>query len=114
MFVQAPRNRGFSSEVIEIKRKVSRAWRRQFYLSPRWRKKRKEIIERDNYECQHCKTKGKVGPAEAVHHIKHLQYYPELALVDDNLITLCGVCHNKEHPEKFERVNNKSHEARWA
>ena len=35
-----------------------------------------------------------------VHHIKPRRDYPELALVDSNLISLCDECHNKMHPEK--------------
>lgn len=73
----------------------------KFYASPQWRRKRKDIIERDNRECQRCKKEGRVGPGETVHHIKHLTDRPDLALVDDNLITLCYSCHNLEHPEKF-------------
>lgn len=38
--------------------------------------------------------------ATTVHHIKHLDEHPELALVDSNLISLCADCHNKAHPEK--------------
>lgn len=40
-----------------------------------------------------------------VHHIKHLKDNPELALVDSNLTSLCGSCHNEEHPEKLEDYN---------
>jgi len=36
-----------------------------------------------------------------VHHIKHLKDFPELALVDSNLESLCFTCHNEEHPEKL-------------
>jgi 5-methylcytosine-specific restriction enzyme A len=35
-----------------------------------------------------------------VHHIEELSDKPELALNEDNLISLCNSCHNKEHPEK--------------
>jgi predicted kinase len=34
-----------------------------------------------------------------VHHIKQLEEYPELALDPDNLVSLCNLCHNREHPE---------------
>jgi 5-methylcytosine-specific restriction endonuclease McrA len=36
-----------------------------------------------------------------VHHIKPIEQYPELALVDENLESLCFACHNIEHPEKL-------------
>jgi 5-methylcytosine-specific restriction endonuclease McrA len=74
---------------------------RQFYKSTDWKRKRKEILQHDNYECQRCKSKGKYHRAETVHHIKHLKDFPELALVDSNLISLCFNCHNEEHPEKL-------------
>lgn len=74
---------------------------KQFYHSPAWFAKRAEILQRDNYECQMCKSKGKYSKAECVHHIKHLLKREDLALVDDNLLSLCNVCHNIEHPEKL-------------
>ena len=73
----------------------------KFYKSRLWRKKRRDILRRDNYECQRCKSKGKYHRAETVHHIKHLKDFPELALVDSNLESLCFTCHNEEHPEKL-------------
>ena len=84
-----------------------------------WRAKRREILERDNNECQMCKDRGKYTPATTVHHIKHLDKYPWLALVDSNLISLCNECHNRVHPEKLEKYYKKrnenkfSNEERW-
>ena len=72
-----------------------------FYNSRTWRNKRKQIINRDNNECQMCKKQGRVSKGETVHHIKHLKDYPTLALADDNLITLCFHHHELMHPEKF-------------
>lgn len=76
---------------------------KQFYLSAAWLHKRADILRRDNRECQSCKRKGKVKRAECVHHIKHLKDRPDLALEDSNLVSLCGTCHNEEHPEKFKK-----------
>ncbi len=73
----------------------------QFYKSSRWKAKRKYILKRDDYECQLCKRYGRHREATEVHHIKHLDEYPELALVNENLISLCHSCHNKQHPEKI-------------
>ena len=72
-----------------------------FYKTGAWVCKRLEILERDNYECQRCKRNGGYSRATTVHHIKHLKTHPELALVDDNLESLCGACHNIEHPERL-------------
>lgn len=76
-----------------------------FYKTMAWRRKRLEILERDNYECQLCKREGKYNKGNTVHHIKHLEDRPDLALVDDNLLTVCGACHNKEHPERSSGFN---------
>lgn len=79
-----------------------------FYKTKKWKHKRKEILKRDNNECQKCKSKGRYGKGECVHHIKHLKYRPDLALNDNNLITLCNSCHNEEHPEKLPKNKLKT------
>lgn len=84
-----------------------------FYKSTAWKRKRKEILERDNFECQMCKESGGYSRAMVVHHIKHYKDYPELGLKDDNLISLCGVCHNKVHPEKSFKNKKPIHEEKW-
>lgn len=71
-----------------------------FYKSAKWIAKRKKILRRDNYQCQECRKYGKLTQAVYVHHIKHLEDYPDLALVDSNLESVCLPCHNKLHPEK--------------
>jgi 5-methylcytosine-specific restriction endonuclease McrA len=71
-----------------------------FYKSSRWLKKRAKILRRDGYQCVECKKYGRLREAKIVHHIKELQDYPELALEDSNLESLCMTCHNKKHPEK--------------
>ena len=70
------------------------------YKGKKWKKKRLNILRRDNYLCLECKKYGRRREAETVHHIKHADEYPELAYNDDNLISLCSSCHNKAHPEK--------------
>ncbi|WP_373762795.1 HNH endonuclease [Jeotgalibaca porci] len=73
----------------------------KFYFSYAWKKKRQKILRFYNFECQLCKSNGKVTLAEhtkiIVHHIKPLEYFPELKFEDDNLIALCHDCHNKVH-----------------
>ncbi|GLO64740.1 MULTISPECIES: HNH endonuclease [Bacteria] len=79
---------------------------KKFYRSSEWIATRQRILERDNYECQECKRQGRVYTDKHdpdkhkrldVDHIKELEDYPELALDDDNLETLCVRCHNKKH-----------------
>jgi len=80
---------------------------KRFYWTKEWKHKRKEILNRDNNECQRCKSEGNYHIAECVHHIKHLNKYPLLALTNSNLISLCNQCHNEVHPEKLEKYKNK-------
>lgn len=70
------------------------------YDNPRWKKKRQKILRRDGYMCVECRKYGKAREAVTVHHIKHVDEYPELAYTDSNLESLCNACHNKAHPEK--------------
>ncbi|HID0883028.1 TPA: HNH endonuclease [Clostridium botulinum] len=86
-----------------------------FYKSTEWLNKRNNILKRDNNECQRCKSFGGYHKAECVHHIKHLKDFPELALTDENLTSLCYSCHNIEHPEKLHLNVKKKfiNEERW-
>ena len=90
---------------------------RRFYKRKEWKRKRKAILRRDNYECQRCKANGGYSRATTVHHIKHLTDRPDLALTDSNLVSLCSACHNEEHPEKLKqyRAGEKEYitEERW-
>ncbi|HEM3878449.1 HNH endonuclease signature motif containing protein [Streptococcus suis] len=83
----------------------TRESRRAFYNSSPWRNLRREVLERDHYECQWCAAEGKVTTVDRdvleVDHIKELEYYPEYALDIDNLRTLCKYHHNQRH-ERFE------------
>lgn len=70
-----------------------------FYKSWGWQQRRLDILERDNYECQHCKEEGRVTTGERliVHHKKELKDFPNLMFEEDNLITVCFSCHEKIH-----------------
>lgn len=98
-----------------------------FYVSTRWKHKRKDIFMRDHGECQACRRKGKLTVLQLnskdrkrrayVHHIKHLRDAPELALTDANLETLCFECHELEHIEERHQFENEkeryTNEERW-
>lgn len=71
-----------------------------FYASEKWKRKRAVILRRDGYMCQRCKKYGRIRPATIVHHIKELEDFPELALTNSNLESVCLACHNALHPEK--------------
>lgn len=89
-----------------------RGWK-AFYHTTKWKHKRKEILKRDHNSCQMCRQKGKYSRATTVHHKKHLKDIPELALTDDNLISLCGECHEYMHPEKHRKKIGYRNEERW-
>ena len=83
-----------------------------FYHSKAWILKRDEILHRDHYECQECRRRdnkanadgiqlhGKdreIRKADTVHHIRYLEDAPSLSLEDDNLESVCTLCHNVLH-----------------
>lgn len=74
-----------------------------FYKSKRWKRKRGVILRRDEYLCRQCKRYGKTTQASTVHHINPLEVSPELALINDNLVSLCNSCHELMH----DRVNDR-------
>ena len=89
---------------------------KEFYDSPIWRKKRNQIRERDNHECQWCKDEGKLTLRKdallIVHHIIELKHDPSLRLRDDNLILICFECHERHHGRWVDNGNRWSDE-RW-
>ena len=97
-----------------------------FYCSAIWHRKRDEILRRDRYECQICKSRGKYKRAELVHHVQHLKDRPDLALADTYpgedgqeqrlMICVCIECHdNVCHPDRMrkERKEKFTTEERW-
>ena len=84
---------------------------KKFYSSTAWRRARVKILSRDDHLCQECLREDRLTPANVVHHIKELEDYPELALTEENLESICYACHNKEHPEKGGgKLYKKKHE----
>lgn len=100
-----------------------KANRLKFYRTKAWRMKRKEILERDGYECVHCKANGLFTIYEQredgkklleIDHIKELETHPHLKLDNNNLQTLCVDCHNKKH-NRFQSKKNEwyMNDERW-
>lgn len=89
-----------------------RGWH-AFYHTKEWKKMRAEILERDHGQCQRCRAMGRYRKAVTVHHVKHLKDAPELALTEDNLMSLCQKCHEDMHPEfRYKPKGFQNHE-RW-
>ena len=60
----------------------------------RWQKKRLEIMERDQWSCRACNAhEGTMN----VHHLKYLMGCDPWDYSDDDLITLCDICHTEWH-----------------
>lgn len=68
-----------------------------FYHTRQWKKKRAQILRRDNGLCRESLRYGRHVDATTVHHIYPLEEYPEWALEDWNLISLCDNRHEAMH-----------------
>ena len=84
----------------------------KFRWSKAWQDKREEIKQRDKYMCVHCFKKHEGEPINkdminyrslSVHHIVPLCEDYDKRLDDDNLITLCGACHEEAEQGKISR-----------
>ena len=74
------------------KRKASEAYLAKL-KDPRWQKKRLQILERDEWACQHC------FDAESTLHVHHRYYVrgqEPWECEDGALLTLCESCHESE------------------
>lgn len=83
----------------------------KIYDSSRWKKVRKLAMERTvrtldgrlcpPFMCERCFERGKLVPAELVHHIKHLTPQnvndPMICYGLDNLMRVCRDCHAEIH-----------------
>jgi 5-methylcytosine-specific restriction endonuclease McrA len=61
-----------------------------------WELKRKEVLERDNYHCTKCGSKGNLN----VHHIHYVQGFNPINQPICTMESLCFICHKKEHESK--------------
>lgn len=85
-----------------------------FYSWPEWLRLREEVLALDYYECQRCKARGRYSRAVLVHHVKHLEERPDLALSirdpdtgERQLISVCRQCHDELHPEALRKFPNR-------
>lgn len=99
--------------------------KKKFYKSSSWNNLRQHALKRDNYECQECKRQGEVhvdsikidGERKSielnVHHKYEIEDYPKLALVLDNLETLCLFHHNEIHGKSFVKKKPEWQDEKW-
>lgn len=106
----------------QIRELIRSGNKKKFYDDKFWRRLSKDILRRDNFECQECKREGKLTIKEHnkkldIHHIKELEQYPELAYVESNLMTVCVHHHNildNKNPFKNKICKKKFvNEERW-
>ena len=84
------------------------AWRydpqfKPFYKRKAWRDVRAFVWDRSHGLCERCMEKGKVVPAEVVHHKIPLNSEnvndPDISLNPERLIALCHDCHTLVHQD---------------
>ena len=63
----------------------------------RWKERRREILERDDYTCQECYADRNDGVVLNVHHRYYIDNNMPWEYPDEALVTLCEDCHRKEH-----------------
>ena len=105
-----------------ISKLISQDRLHEFYVSPQWRKLRKQVLEEYKHECQDCKAKGFYTKANHVHHNQFVRKHPRLALSKTytfkgkeyiNLIPLCHDCHEIRHGYRQKEKKKPLTEERW-
>ena len=80
---------------------------KDFYKTTTWQRCRAYIMSRDQGLCQDCLKSGRITAAEEVHHIVELTPEnvtdPDVALNENNLISLCRECHRSRHGARHRR-----------
>jgi len=69
---------------------MSREDKQAYLLSTKWQLLRREVLARDNYQCQSCHSTYDLS----VHHLHYESLGNESP---DHLVTLCQPCHSKLH-----------------
>lgn len=72
---------------------------------PKWKKKRKEILNRDENKCVKCNSKNNLH----VHHKRYILNRKPWEYDNFFLEVLCSVCHEKEHEKHISNfiISNK-------
>ncbi len=59
-----------------------------------WQQLRANVL-RQQPLCKDCEAKGMVTPATEVHHVTKIKHRPDMRMEVENLMTLCGRCHDE-------------------
>ena len=80
---------------------MAKDFSRHIYHTSEWERVRQEAWARDHGMCQECYTRGRVTPAELVHHITEITPAnindPDVTYNLDNLECVCRECHSRLH-----------------
>ena len=74
--------------------------------TPQWKIKRQQILFRDGKKCTHCGKKTKHN----IHHTVYIKGRYAWEYENDDLITLCQPCHEKEHQKVWINVEEGDEE----
>ena len=78
-----------------------------FYHSPKWRRLRLAILQRDGWRCQMAAARGKSEPAVTVHHIFPRSEFPQYQWDEWNLISLSLSAHNMMHIRDTDKLTER-------
>ena len=67
----------------------------EYQTPPDWHERRRYVLERDHFRCSKCDSTNTLH----VHHIIPRHIHRDHSV--RNLITLCYICHGKEHNNQF-------------
>ena len=80
---------------------MAKDFSRHIYHTSEWERVRQAAWARDHGMCVECYTRGRVTPAELVHHINEITPEniddPGVAYNLDNLECVCRECHSRLH-----------------
>ena len=89
---------------------IPREISKPFYKSKAWQRCRAGYIKSVGGLCERCLSNGKIVKGYIVHHKQYLTeesiHDPQVSLSWSNLEYLCHDCHNKEHFEKENILND--------
>lgn len=96
-----------AGRLAQLRAMIQAGRKEEFYSWPEWRALRPDVLALDHHECVRCREiRRKFRRAKIVHHVKHLEDRPDLALSvwdpetgERQLVSVCKQCHEELHPE---------------